>query len=505
MVESGTAGSGLAARLRLGHFSPRILVLGDVILDHFVFGQVQRISPEAPVPVVSADHERFFPGGAANVMANLAALGADVRGLAAVGVDAESSQLIDLLESHGVRTDDFVRQQDRTTPRKCRVVADGQHALRIDFERASEIDHTTFELLARAAQRIVPNCDAVVLSDYRKGTLPPVLIQSVVALARDHGRPVIVDPKGDDASRYSGATVLTPNQAETEALTGTRIDDEWSLERAARSLRRATGAEWVLVTRAARGMALLGDSLIHIPALPACACDVSGAGDTVVAALAFALAGGVSVPAAAAVANALAARVVERPGIATVSRAELLAAADADGSQPSVVTTRLELQQHLERLRRLGRRIVFTNGCFDVLHCGHVRYLEQSRALGDVLIVALNSDSSVERLKGPGRPVNSQADRARVLAGMRCVDYVVVFDEDTPYDLIHALRPDVLTKGGDYEPGHVVGHELVPDTRILAFVPGRSTSAILESIRSRTFAHDPAEPVEPATNAASAL
>jgi D-beta-D-heptose 7-phosphate kinase/D-beta-D-heptose 1-phosphate adenosyltransferase len=503
MVESGTAGSALAARLHLDQFCPRVLVLGDVILDHFVFGRVRRISPEAPVPLVSADHERFFPGGAANVMANLASLGADVRGLAAVGIDAESSQLIDLLESHGVRTDEFVREQDRTTPRKCRVVAEGRHALRIDFERVSEIDHTTFELLARAAQRIVPNCDAVVLSDYRKGTLPPVLIQSVVALARDHGRPVIVDPKGNDASRYSGATVLTPNQTETEALTGMRIDDEWSLERAARSLRRTTGVDWVLVTRAEQGMALLSDTLVHIPALPACACDVSGAGDTVVAALAFALAGGLSVPASAAIANALAARVVERPGVATVSRADLLSAADDNGSRPSVVATQLELQQQVERLRRLGRRIVFTNGCFDVLHSGHVRYLEQSRALGDVLIVALNSDAGVARLKGPGRPVNSQADRARVLAGLRCVDFVVVFDEDTPYDLIRTLCPDVLTKGGDYEAGQVVGHDLVPDTRVLAFVPGRSTSAILESIRGRV--HIPAEPVEPATSAVAAL
>jgi D-beta-D-heptose 7-phosphate kinase/D-beta-D-heptose 1-phosphate adenosyltransferase len=467
---------------RLRRSSPRVLVLGDAILDQFVYGPARRISPEAPVPVVHATHERYYPGGAANVMANLAAFDADVQGLAVVGPDAESARLKELLAGLGVNPDGFVTQSDWSTPRKCRVVAEGQHALRVDFERSCRIDSGTFETLAGAAQRLIPECDVVVISDYAKGTLSPLLIQSIVAMARDWRRPVIVDPKGCDASRYTSATVLTPNQAETEALTGVPIRDEESLARAAGALRRAAVADWVVVTRGDQGMAVMGEELNLIPPRAACARDVSGAGDTVVAATAFGLAAGLTVLEAATIANAAAAIAVARPGIATLSRAELLAAAGAEAPASAVVTRR-EMRQHAARLRRLGQRVVFTNGCFDVIHRGHLEYLEQSRALGDVLIVGLNSDASVRRLKGPGRPVNGQTDRARVLAGLRCVDYVVLFEEDTPYELIQELQPDVLTKGGDYHPAAVVGHDLVAETHVLDLVPGRSTTSLIQAIR----------------------
>ncbi len=469
---------------RLSRSSPQVLVVGDVILDQFVYGQARRISPEAPVPVVHATHERYFPGGAANVMANLQAFGADVRGLAVVGPDADSTLLKELLGAHGVSSEHFVAQPDWSTPRKCRVVAEKQHALRIDFEQQCRIDSRTIAALAGAAQQLIPDCDVVVVSDYAKGTLSPLLIQSIVAMARDLGRPVIVDPKGCDASRYTSATVLTPNQAETEALTGVSIHDDASLARAAGALRQLADADWVIVTRGEQGMALMGNDLTWIPPHAACAQDVSGAGDTVVAATAFALAAGLTVPGAAAIANAAAAMAVARPGIATLSRAELLAAAGTESPSSSVVT-RHDLRQHVCRLRRLGKRIVFTNGCFDVIHRGHLEYLEQSRALGDVLIVGLNSDASVRRLKGPGRPVNCETDRARVLAGLRCVDYVVLFEEDTPYELIQELRPDVLTKGGDYNRADVVGHDLVADTRVLTLVPGRSTTSLIDAMRGR--------------------
>lgn len=469
---------------RLSRSSPRVLVVGDAILDQFVYGQARRISPEAPVPVVHATHERYFPGGAANVMANLQAFGADVQGLAVVGPGADSARLKALLGAHGVHSDHFVTQPDWSTPRKCRVVAERQHALRIDFEQPCRIDSRTFERLAGAAQRLIPGCDAVVISDYAKGTLSPLLIQSIVALARDCRRPVIVDPKGCDATRYTNATVLTPNQAETEALTGVSIHDEESLVRAAGALRQTAAADWVIVTRGELGMAVMGDAVTWIPPRAACTRDVSGAGDTVVAATAFALAAGLTVPQAATIANAAASTAVARPGIATLSRAELLAAAAGSEAPPSIVVTRHDLSRHVSRLRRLGQRIVFTNGCFDVIHRGHLEYLEQSRALGDVLIVGLNSDASVRRLKGPGRPVNGETDRARVLAGLRCVDYVVLFEEDTPYELIQELRPDVLTKGGDYDPAAVVGHDLVAKTHVLDLVPGRSTTSLIHAIRN---------------------
>lgn len=463
--------------------SPRVLVVGDAILDQFVYGQARRISPEAPVPVVDVAREQFYPGGAANVMANLAACGAEVLGLAVYGPDADSEKLKQLLSEQNVNTEHFVAQSDWSTPRKHRVVADRQHLLRIDYERPCRINTDTFESLAAAAQVLIPVCDAVVISDYAKGTLSPLLIQSIVAMARDNDRPIIVDPKGRDASRYHNATVLTPNQSEAEQLTGLPIHDEESLVGAAGELRNRTSAEWVVVTRGEQGIAAMGDALTRIPGRSVRAQDVSGAGDTVVAALAFSLAAGLTVPRAARIANDVASRAVERPGIAVVTRDDLLSAA-ADAEAPSPVdATRQVLRRHVDDLRRLGKRIVFTNGCFDVIHRGHVEYLEKSRALGDALIVGLNTDASVRRLKGPDRPVNCQTDRARILAGLRCVDFVVLFDEDTPYRLIQELRPDVLTKGGDYELKNVVGSDLVAETHVLNLVPGRSTTSLIESLQ----------------------
>jgi D-beta-D-heptose 7-phosphate kinase/D-beta-D-heptose 1-phosphate adenosyltransferase len=481
MSDAGGGARPVSVSSRLAGLSPRILVLGDVILDHYIFGRARRISPEAPVPVVNAAREQCFPGGAANVMANLAGLGAKVEGLAVVGPETNSIRLEGLLNACGVHTDGFVLQDDWATPRKCRVVAGHQHALRIDYEQDCRLENATFEQLAGSAQQLIPECDLVVVSDYAKGTLSSLLIQSVIALARDHRRRVIVDPKGGDPLRYSGASVLTPNAAETEHLTGVRIHDEQSLSRAAGTLKRMTGADWIVVTRGEKGIAVVGESMTTMPGRPAAARDVSGAGDTVVAALAFGLSAGLSVPEAADLANTVAARAVDTPGIAVLTRAELLAAA-GEHEPPSVVATRRDLTRHITRLRRLGRRIVFTNGCFDVIHSGHVQYLEQSRALGDVLIVGLNSDAGVSRLKGPGRPVNRESDRAAVLAGLRCVDHVVIFDEDTPYELIADLRPHVLTKGGDYSRAEIVGSDLVEETVVLPFVAGRSTSTVIQSL-----------------------
>ena len=367
---------------RLSAAAPRVLVVGDAILDQFVYGQANRISPEAPVPVVSAAHEQFFPGGAANVMANLAAFGADVRGLAVFGPDADSVRLKEQLAARGVCTDHFVAQSDWSTPRKYRVVADGHHLLRVDFERPCRINTDTFETLASTAQRIIPECDAVIVSDYAKGTLSPLLIQSIVAMARDCGRPIIVDPKGRDATRYASATVVTPNQKEIELLTGHPIQDEESLVCAADDLRRVTKADWVVVTRGDQGIAVMGDALTRIAPRPVHAQDVSGAGDTVVSAIAYGLASGLSVPQAAAIANNVASRAVERPGIAVLSREELLAAAAGAETPVSVDATRQVMRRHLENLRRLGKRVVFTNGCFDVIHRGHVEYLEKSPCSG---------------------------------------------------------------------------------------------------------------------------
>ncbi len=469
---------------RLSEMAPRILVLGDAILDHYIYGEVHRVSPEAPVPIVSATGEQYFPGGACNVMANLAGLGAEVFGLAVVAREPNSIHLEQLLTAAGVGTREFVQQGDWVVPRKCRVMTGRQHALRIDYEQHCRIDAGSFERLTGSAQRLIPECDAIVISDYAKGTLSTPLIQSVIAMARVHGRPVIVDPKGSEPERYCGASVLTPNRAETKQLTGLPVDDFSALERAMRSLRRITGADWIVVTCGADGLAIAGESMHVIPAHSSRALDVSGAGDTVVAALAFGLAGGLGVTEAALIANALAAHAVEFTGIAVLSRQQFLTAAGDLDAPPAVVTTQPELNRLTSRLRRRGRRVVFTNGCFDVLHRGHVQYLEQSRALGDVLVVGVNSDESVSRLKGRGRPVNCESDRAALLASLQCVDHVVIFGEDTPYRLIKELRPHVLTKGGDYRGSDVVGHDLVDETVILPLAPGRSTSATLRKLRN---------------------
>jgi D-beta-D-heptose 7-phosphate kinase/D-beta-D-heptose 1-phosphate adenosyltransferase len=461
----------------------RVLVVGDAMLDEYWFGDAGRISPEAPVPIVHAQSTEQRPGGAANVALNIAALGARARLVAAVGADAHGELLSRRLAERGVECS-FVRSGELPTIHKLRVLARNQQLIRLDAEQPL---HDCAEALETLFDAALGAADIVLLSDYGKGTLSRAgrLIES----ARRAGVAVLVDPKGRDFHVYRGATVLTPNQAEFEAVAGPWAGEAEFLDKAER-LREDLGLEALLVTRGERGLTLIGrgEAPVTLAAEAREVFDVTGAGDTVIALMAAALGAGLSGAEAAALANLGAGLVVAKIGVASVSRAELSLALHRRGSGGRGVVDADRLDGVVREAKARGERIVMTNGCFDILHAGHVAYLEEAKSLGDHLIVAVNDDASVNRLKGPGRPLMPLADRLAVLAGLAAVDWVVPFSEDTPAALIERLLPDVLVKGGDYEVKEIAGGEAVlrggGEVRVLPYKEGRSTSALLAAIRS---------------------
>lgn len=464
--------------------TPNILVVGDLILDHYIRGATERVSPEAPVPVVRVESESVAPGGAANVMKNLARLGARVIAASAVGSDSAGTQLLELLQAESVCVEG-VFSSGRTTPQKRRICARNQQIARFDLEDASAIEPDAEQAILRHVEKHIGGCDAVLLSDYAKGVLTESLIRAIIDLANAQSVPVLVDPAGMDPAKYRRATVITPNRKEAEDLSGMRITDERSLAACLSRLRELTAAEYVVVTLSEQGIAVQGDALTRIPAKAREIVDVTGAGDTVLACLGLCLASGAPAEEAAYLANVAAGIVVSKTGTADVSLSEILACVEPELSRVTgPVTGAREIEVIAGELRRERKRIVFTNGCFDLLHRGHVECLEASRAMGDVLIVAINSDSSVRRLKGADRPVVNESDRAYMLSALRCVDYVVVFDEDTPCNLIRRIRPHLLTKGQDYRVDQVVGHELVDEVAVVPFVNGHSTSTTIGQIRA---------------------
>lgn len=465
-------------------FSPaRVLVAGDVMLDRYWSGSTSRISPEAPVPVVRVREDEARPGGAANVALNLAALGAQASVLGVVGADEAGAGLARSLEQRGVSADLLTGTAPTIT--KLRVMSRHQQLLRLDFEEPLAAAHDSAEFARRLRARL-PTVDVLVLSDYGKGSLAGVA--GLIAAARAAGKPVLVDPKGNDWRPYTGATLLTPNTGELEAVVGPCPDVE-TLVAKGQALLAELGLGALLVTRSEHGMTLLeaGKPPLHLPAEAREVYDVTGAGDTVIATLAAALAAGAALPQACRLANIAAGVVVGKLGTATVSRAELARAANPQRAAGDGVLDEPELLARVAEARARGRRLVMTNGCFDILHVGHVRYLQAARELGDVLIVAVNTDASVQRLKGPTRPLNNTADRMTLLAALQCVDWVVPFGEDTPARLIEAVLPDVLVKGGDYQIEQIAGHEAVlahgGEVRVLGFHDGYSTTRLIERAR----------------------
>ncbi len=472
----------------------RVLCIGDVMLDRFVQGDVERISPEAPVPVIRLRASKAMLGGAGNVAHNVASLGGEAVLLGLVG-DDEAGRCLGALvgESAGI-VPAFVTCARRPTTCKTRFFAGQQQMVRADEESSAPILPPEEQGLLASLEQWVETAGAVVLSDYGKGVLTPRVIARAVALARASGVPVFVDPKTRDFARYRGATCITPNLKELAAAAGMPTDSEEAVAAAARRVMAEADAGAILATRSELGMMLVeaGGAVHSVPARAREVFDVSGAGDTVIAILALAYASGLSLVQGMRLANAAAGVVVSKVGVATVEPAELLRELEAEENgeaEPAALRTQREALALVERWKRQGLTVGFTNGCFDILHPGHVSLLKAARGNCDRLVVALNTDASVARLKGPERPINTLDQRAAVLAAIRHVDCVVAFDEDTPLALIRRLLPDVLLKGADYRPEEVVGADVVQaaggKVMLCELVDGQSTTRIVERIRAR--------------------
>lgn len=475
----------------------KVLVVGDVMLDTYIRGTVDRISPEAPVQVLEWDGvEENVPGGAGNVARNLAVLGCTVYLLGTVGTDSNGrdrgAELKSLLLDEGVNIDNLISLPDRPTTHKIRVIAHNQQVIRIDREKNTPLGEEVISEFLRRIKKIVPLVDGVICSDYAKGMLVPELMAGVLREAELYGKPVVVDPKGRDYSKYFGCAAITPNEKELFQATGMDVSGEANLEEAARKLMDITGCRSVMVTRGGRGICLLerDGAPQQIPAEAREVYDVTGAGDTVVGVFGMALFGGLSPAEAASVANAAGGLAVGKLGTSVVKKEEILHHfRNRELTAGGKVVEAVLLEERLEKERHRGKKVVFTNGCFDPIHKGHVSLLEQAAKLGDILIVGLNSDSSVRKLKGDSRPSVTQEDRAYILGALEAVDYVIIFDEPTPEDLIRMIKPNYLVKGSDYRLEEVVGRELVEsnggEVKLIPLVPDRSSSAFIESIVER--------------------
>ncbi|RKX23817.1 MAG: bifunctional heptose 7-phosphate kinase/heptose 1-phosphate adenyltransferase [Candidatus Zixiibacteriota bacterium] len=469
----------------------KFLVIGDLILDKYIWGAAERISPEAPIPIVKVDREETRLGGAGNVVNNLISLGCHVQIASVVGSDEAGTELKQLLQRQGVATAGIQRDSKRTTTCKTRIIAGHQQLVRLDHEDCILVDSFQEDQLLEFVDKVLGDVDVVLVSDYLKGVLSDRTLGEIIRISKKHSRPVVVDPKGKDFSRYKGVTLLTPNQREAEWATGGEILNHDSLLVIGESLYHDLELGALLITRGSRGMSLFTeDQPTHLATEAREVYDVSGAGDTVLSLCAVGLAGGLPLTDSAELANLAAGIVVGKVGTATVSPAELLTAALAkDQDLGRKILSKDRLAMVLEGYHQAGKEIIFTNGCFDLLHAGHVQYLQKARKLGDLLVLGLNSDESIRRLKGEKRPLLHQTERAQILAALDCVDYITIFEEDTPLELIRLIKPAVLAKGGDYVADEVVGREFVTSYGgrlvLLQFEDGKSTTNIIDEVLTR--------------------
>jgi D-beta-D-heptose 7-phosphate kinase/D-beta-D-heptose 1-phosphate adenosyltransferase len=465
--------------------SPKLLVIGDLMIDHYLWGSCERISPEAPVQVVNVERESSVLGGAGNVINNLRALGAQVDVISVIGGCEISDELKTLLTDIKVDTQYLITQKDRITSKKSRIIASQQQVVRYDRESTDEISHESQKEILNTFSSIITDYDAVLLSDYGKGVLTKELTASLIDITNGNNKKVLVDPKGLDYSKYKGAFLLTPNKKEASEATQVNIKDDASLAQAIIQLKTECNLDVSLITLSEQGVAIYDDKLRTHPTVAREVFDVTGAGDTVLASLGYALACGYEIDDAVEFSNLAAGVVVGKIGSATATLNEIIEYESSLNKSTSDehIKTLGEITALSEELKERGKKIIFTNGCFDILHAGHVRYLETAKSYGDILILGLNSDRSVTALKGEGRPINIQMDRAYILAALEAVDYVVVFDEDTPYDLIKAVKPHVLVKGGDYEGKDVVGQDIADELKLVQFVDGKSTTRTIEKIQ----------------------
>lgn len=456
----------------------RVLVVGDLMIDHYIWGSCDRISPEAPVQVVNIKNETKRLGGCGNVVSNLIALGAEVGVISVVGDDELGGEILKLVKDRGAKAELVIAQKGRKSSQKSRVMVAHQQVLRLDTESTSDIDCAD-EIVGKF-QGILNSYDIVLLSDYGKGVLSDYLTKQIISITKNSSKMVLVDPKGKDYSKYKGATLLTPNKKEASEALGFVIDSDEKLELALKTMKMNYELEYSLITLSEDGIGLLAQKMVKFPALAKEVFDVTGAGDSVLATLGYCLASKMSIEDAIDNANLAAAVVVGKVGSADASWGEI----ESLKSKKIGFERKLVKLDELLKVDRSGKSLVFTNGCFDILHFGHISYLQKAKMLGDILVVGLNSDSSVRGLKGDSRPVNTQFDRAAMLCAMEFVDFVVIFDDDTPYEMIKAIGPDVLVKGADYEGKVVVGSEFAKRVELIEFVEGKSTTNIIEKIRN---------------------
>ena len=466
----------------------RVVVIGDLLLDQYIFGSVERISPEAPVPVLLKSRQSVVPGGAANVAVNAAALGCSVSLIGVVGADNAADTLRHTLGKWpGIDVLDLVAEPGWSTICKTRVVSGNQQIVRIDDETIVDFSPATKNALIAATKAALENADVLICSDYAKGVLSDGVLRAIIDHARARDIPVIVDPKRKDFSAYYGATLITPNRAEMAAATGLPLRNTPQIEQAARAASAQFGGD-VLVTRSEEGMSLWqrNGHILHEAARKSEVYDVSGAGDTVVATIGGVLSAGQDLDTAVVIATVAASIAVGKPGTAAVSHTELSQALKKDIPNTGVLATLEQARSIMQRWHQHGASVVFTNGCFDLLHPGHIALLRAAAQKGDKLVVAINSDASVRRLKGPSRPVQDQVARATVIDALREVDMVLIFDEDTPLEVITALQPDVLVKGADYTEDAVVGGDVVKAAggrvELVSLVAGCSTSNLVRKM-----------------------
>ncbi len=471
--------------LNLKDQNPRILVVGDLMIDHYLWGSCDRISPEAPVQVIDVQNETKRLGGAGNVLHNLKDLGASVGVLSVVGDDEAGSEIKKLL--HDLKIDTHLQTiKGRKSSIKSRLISSHQQIVRMDKESKEEICPQTQKKLIETFNKIVQNYDSVILSDYGKGVLSSHVCKQIIKKANEFKKPILVDPKGKDYTKYKNATLLTPNKKEAIEATKIQIHDEKSLKKSIKKLKDELNLTYSLITLSSEGIALYEKNLLIIPALGKEVYDVTGAGDTVIASLAYALTCNEDIKKSIEFANKAAAVVVGKIGSATATFEEITSYEHEKsiGELEDRVVSKEKLKQILDKT---DKKIVFTNGCFDILHVGHAKYLKKAKSLGDILVVGLNSDASVKRLKGPKRPINSCLDRACLLSALGFVDYVVIFEEDTPYELIKYISPHILVKGADYEGKQVIGSELVKEVKLIEFEAGKSTSKIIDRIENGQY------------------
>jgi D-beta-D-heptose 7-phosphate kinase / D-beta-D-heptose 1-phosphate adenosyltransferase len=467
------------------NISPKILVIGDLIVDHYLWGSCDRISPEAPVQIVAIENESTVLGGAGNVVNNLKALGAEVDLMSVIGECEVSNELIKLLSDINISTQYLITQNNRIASKKSRIISAQQQVIRYDKECIDEISRESQQKIIDLFRSIVNDYDVILLSDYGKGLLTFDLTQSIISISAESNKKLLADPKGTNYSKYKGAYLLTPNKKEASEATNITIKDNDTIESAIKKLKKHCDLKFSLITLSDQGVAIFDTKFRIHPTVAIEVFDVTGAGDTILASLGFAISCNKDIDEAVKFANLASGVVVGKIGSATASLNEIneyksnLNKASANES----IKTWDEINSIVTLMKEQNNKIVFTNGCFDILHTGHIKYLEKAKSFGDKLILGLNSDKSIQKIKGINRPVNAQADRAYVLASIELVDYVVIFEDQTPLKLIELIKPDILVKGGDYKDKYVVGQEVVNELKIVDFIEGKSTTNTINKIK----------------------